>query len=416
MIERKIIIGLITSTEYCQSIKRIWNPQLIESVSARRLAIWVWEYFSKYNKAPGKHIETIFYAKAKDAKLPKDVFEEIEQDILPSLSEEYTEGELNLEYLIEETEKHFNEQHLRRFTDDIQKQLSNGNAEEANKLVREFKPLEVVLKSLDTHILTARQIRNMNRPVPGMIVKPWLREGEVTIIYGGYGTGKSLVTILIAYLVGLHKFDRKECEIGRWQVKRKTGCLYIDGEMGELEMEDRLRQYEWLGPQSPKYKTKILSIPQYQLDTEDTFLLSDRKNQMKVIEWLKNNLTYRLIVLDSVSTLFGLDDENNNSEWNNKINPFLRDLRALGVACILLHHAGKDDKRGLRGASAMGAMAQNIFRVKDHPNKSEDRGEAWFTIGKDKQRKGGVSFPSFSLHFSQDEEQLETHWKITDNY
>lgn len=416
MIERKIVIGLIVSTEYCQSIRKIWNPQLIESVSARRLAIWVWEYFNKYEKAPGKDIETIFYTKAKETKLPKDVFEEIEQDILPNLSEEYSKGQVNLDYLLEETEKYFNEQHVKRFTDSVQSLLASGKTEEANKLVREFKPLEVILKSLDLHILTTRQIRRMDRPIPAMIMKPWLREGEVTIIYGGYGTGKSLLTILVAYLVGLHDFERKECEIGKWQVKRKTGCLYVDGEMGEREMEERISQYEWIGPQSPGYKTKVFSIPQYQMDTEDAFLLSERKNQLKIIEWLKNNPTYRLIVLDSVSTLFGLDDENNNSEWNNKINPFLRDLRALDIACILLHHAGKEDRRGLRGASSMGAMAQNIFRIKDHPSKSEDRGEAWFIIGKDKQRKGGFNFPSFSLHFSQDEEQQETHWKITDNF
>jgi hypothetical protein len=119
-------------------------------------------------------------------------------------------------------------------------------------------------------------------------------------------------------------------------------------------------------------------------------------------------------VLDSVSTLFGLEDENNNSEWNNKVNPFLRDLRALGVACFLLHHSGKDGRKGLRGASAMSAMANNIFRIANHPKKSDDAGEAWFVLGKDKQRTGGFMFKTFGMHFYQTADGKETRWDITE--
>jgi len=114
--------------------------------------------------------------------------------------------------------------------------------------------------------------------------------------------------------------------------------------------------------------------------------------------------------------LFGLENENDNSEWNNKVNPFIRDLRALGVACILLHHSGKDSKRGLRGASAMGAMAHNIFRLFVPKEKDPDEGEAMFTLTKDKQRAKGFLFKSFSLHFTQNEDQTETHWEIVSKY
>jgi hypothetical protein len=199
--------------------------------------------------------------------------------------------------------------------------------------------------------------------------------------------------------------------MGGWIVKNPTGTLYLDGELGEQEMEDRIKKFEWLGRQERDRRLKILSVPEYQLETGDTFYLSSRVNQLKIIKWLEDHLRYKLVVLDSASTLFGLENENDNSEWNNKINPFLRDLRALGVACILLHHAGKDNKRGLRGASAMGAMAHNIFRLSNHGDK--DEGEAWFKLSKDKQRAGGFGFKDFSLHFFQNETETETHWEIT---
>ena len=178
-------------------------------------------------------------------------------------------------------------------------------------------------------------------------------------------------------------------------------------------MEQRIKKFEWLGKQLNKHSIKILSIPEYQMETEDTFYLSERKNQLKIIKWLKEHQDYRLIVLDSASTLFGLVEENDNSEWNTKINPFLRDLRALGVACFLLHHAGKNNKKGLRGASSMGAMAHYIFQLANHENKEIDEGEAWFVINKDKQRAGGFSFKTFGVHYYQEENETETHWEAT---
>ena len=46
MIERKILIGLITNTDYCNKIKSIWDIQLFESSTAKQMANWCWEYFA----------------------------------------------------------------------------------------------------------------------------------------------------------------------------------------------------------------------------------------------------------------------------------------------------------------------------------------------------------------------------------
>jgi DNA replication protein DnaC len=407
MIERRIISGLINSTEFCQQIKPIWNIALIESTSAKRIATWCWTYFDKYSEAPKQEIETIFFNKAKQ--LPKDIAEDIEENILPLLKET-----VNLKYLTEETEKYFSEQRLKLLTGSVQSLITAGEIHQAEKAVVEFKPLSTNIKKLNEFILTAEQIRQRNIEKPLLLMRPWLRAGQTTIVYGNYGSGKSLLTISIAYVLGLRDFDRNECDIGEWQVENSTGTLYIDGELGEQEMEERIKQFEWLGRQ--QHRMRILSIPEYQLKTEDSFYLSNRINQLKIIEWLKDNSNYKLLVLDSASTLFGLVEENDNSEWSNKINPFLRDLRALGVACLLLHHAGKDNKRGLRGASAMGAMAHNIFRLTDHEKKNIDNGEAWFVLSKNKQRAAGRSFKTFSLKYYQNEAQTETYWEETENY
>lgn len=413
MIERKIIILFITSTEFNQKLQDLWEPALFESGTAKRMATWCLEYYKKYEKAPGKDIEPIFYEKVKKG-LPKDLAEEIEQDILPGLSDESDEEPVDTDYMIDQAIQYFNSRRLLLHADQIKALVETNQIEDAEKRILEFKPLEGPKnKKLDTFILGVEEIRKKKIPRAELLLSPWLRKGETTIIYGNFGSGKSLLTISIAYLLGLKNFDEDEHEIGTWHVKRPTGCLYLDGELGEHEMEERIAQFEWLGRQHVKHKIKILSVPEFQLATEDTFVLSSRENQMKIIKWLREHEEYKLIVLDSASTLFGLVEENDNSEWNNKINPFLRDLRALGVACLMLHHAGKDGKKGLRGASSMGAMAHNIFKLSDHPDKDRDRGEAWFVLTKDKQRSAGFGFKTFALHYQQNDDKTETHWSVT---
>lgn len=139
MIERQIIIGMITSTDYLKRIQSIWNPLFIESATAKRIAGWCWEYFKKYDKAPGRKIESIYYAKLKRGKVPKDLFSEIEEDILPGLSEEYEKEGFNLEYLMDETETYFNERHLTLYSNNIQALVSQGELTQAAALACEFK-------------------------------------------------------------------------------------------------------------------------------------------------------------------------------------------------------------------------------------------------------------------------------------
>jgi hypothetical protein len=414
-IERNIVTGLIVSTEYIQKIKEFWNDKYLESETARTVARWCIDHFDKYKVAPNRQIENIYNKKLQEGKLAKALLSDIEEEILPSLSKEYENSNFNLQFLLDQTNEYFIGRHLTLHTEQIEGLKQSGQTEEAQKLAKEFKPFEfTAIDTLDQFIWSIEDIRSHDRKKPRLLMKPWLREGQTTFVYGNYGCGKSLLTIAVAYLLGLNNTDDEKCDIGEWQVKHRTGCLYIDGELGEQEMEERISKFEWLGKQHSKTKLRILPIPEYQIATNDQFYLSDRKNQIKIVQWLKNHPSYKLVVLDSSSTLFGLQDENSSSEWNTKINPLLRDFRALDVACILLHHSGKDVKKGLRGSSAMGAMAHNIFRLTDHPDKNIDDGKAWFVLTKDKQRAGGFSFNSFALCFSQNSDYTETFWEITE--
>ena len=74
-IERRIIIGMIVSTDYLSRIRKLWNPQFFTSEAARILSTWCIEYFDKYGKAPQNDIDDIFCDKVNNNKIPEDVAE-----------------------------------------------------------------------------------------------------------------------------------------------------------------------------------------------------------------------------------------------------------------------------------------------------------------------------------------------------
>jgi len=140
MIERKIIIGLITSTDFLRQLQDSWNPEYMESSTAKMLSRWCWEYFKKYEKAPGRDIETIYIKKLKRG-LDKSLAEEIEEEILPSLSQEYENSEQDVTYLLEETKEYFQERQIALHAETLTTYLEKNKLEEARKEVENFQPV-----------------------------------------------------------------------------------------------------------------------------------------------------------------------------------------------------------------------------------------------------------------------------------
>lgn len=140
MIERNILIGFIVSTEFNQRMQDKWDVSLFESATAKRMVSWTKEYFEKYNAAPGKAIEPIFYDKVKNG-LSKDLAEEIEEDILPSLSKQYEDENLNVEYLVDKATAYFSERNLIKHANDIIALAETNQLTEAESKASSYKPL-----------------------------------------------------------------------------------------------------------------------------------------------------------------------------------------------------------------------------------------------------------------------------------
>jgi hypothetical protein len=209
MIERQIIIALITSTEFNQRLNGKWSPVLIESQTAKRIASWCLEYFNKYSKAPGKDIESIFYQKAKEG-LPKDIAEEIEQDILPDLSEEALHQEINVDYIVTEALAYFEARHLQKHLDDGLLLLQQGNLIESRKHVLNYKPIATdsgtwidlshpeVLKKLEHAFSVSTEYLIRYSGALGIFMNEHLCRGKFVGFQGASKRGKTFQLIELA--------------------------------------------------------------------------------------------------------------------------------------------------------------------------------------------------------------------------
>ena len=146
-IERHIVIGSIVSTRYLQQVYDIFDTTLLESPTAKRMATWAIEYYEKYQEAPGQAVEGIYYQKLKEG-LDKETAEDIE-DILEDLSEEYEREGFNVQYLLDQSRRYFDEKNLRQHSQRIQALADQGDITEAERLANEYRPLK---KERDTDI------------------------------------------------------------------------------------------------------------------------------------------------------------------------------------------------------------------------------------------------------------------------
>jgi hypothetical protein len=59
-IGKRILTGLVVSTEYLQQINSFWNVKMLSAPTAKLIATWRMDYFNQYQKAPNRDIENIF--------------------------------------------------------------------------------------------------------------------------------------------------------------------------------------------------------------------------------------------------------------------------------------------------------------------------------------------------------------------
>lgn len=136
-VERKFLIGIIMSDRFIKESSSFYDASLMESKAILKIADWCFTYFQRYNKAPGKHIKDIF--EAWEDKLDKSERELI-KGLLVGVSNEYERADkLNVEYLLDITEKHFRQLSIKKLASQVKGLAAEEQVEEAEALISAYK-------------------------------------------------------------------------------------------------------------------------------------------------------------------------------------------------------------------------------------------------------------------------------------
>ena len=292
-IERLIVIGLITSDDYFNQIESLIHPKYFESSMAKRLALWCINYFQKYRKAPGKEIQLIFEEKKRKG-LPEDIAEDIE-DILLTMSEEYENKEINIQYLVDQTKEYFTEKLLLEHKQKIENAIKEGDLLEAQNIASSFHtPVDDTHSIIDfssTKVLdeVTKAFNNAQKPIikyPGALGDFWNEQfyrGAFIALLAPEKRGKSF------YLM----------DLARRAVHQKNKVIFFQA--GDMDEYQQIRRFGInLARKSDKEK---YCSEHYQPTKDCIFNQLDNCNEKereydygvfenKTIEFLRNEVTY----------------------------------------------------------------------------------------------------------------------------
>jgi len=213
-------------------------------------------------------------------------------------------------------------------------------SEERQRILDEMPVIENV-EALKFPLLTYEQL--LDRPVLKWYVKDLIPAAELGFIYGESGTGKTFFAIhLVKHLLQGHGkfFDKK--------VTDPVNVLYICAE-GISGFRDRLQ----------------LSINDMTAEEKNRLRIIDRKpglNRISDVKEIINSCNHSkfvpdIVFIDTLAQTSGGANQDNNTEMQLYLDSIAKLNAAFNSMSIIVHHAGKDASKGMRGASCLKGAA-----------------------------------------------------------
>lgn len=230
--------------------------------------------------------------------------------------------------------------------------------------------------------LTYQELIAKDIPSRKFILKPWLPEAAISMIYAPPGIGKSYLCLSAAGVIasGGRLFQNTP-----WEAPEPRKVLYIDGEMHEIDLQTRVKKLLY---------SFINNIPEDYLrylngSWQETFIpdLSSIEGQQLIEEVIAEQGT-QVLFLDNLSTLCRCGRENETDSWK-PVQSWLLQLRWRGITVVLVHHASKaKDEHGKprqRGTSMREVILESSI-VLDRPKDYEEEMGCVFELSYTKSR------------------------------
>jgi hypothetical protein len=206
-----------------------------------------------------------------------------------------------------------------------------------------------------------RSLRDLNdiKVDRQFMVHPLFGKGEMIVLYGAPGVGKSFVVLdLVLMMAGGGSWNE------RLSAKQQYKILYIDAENDLDEFDLRLKElicgnYRKENEILKNIRPILLNDPENDVKLD----LSNTENQQEIEELVKG---VDLLVLDNLGTLTPSHNEITAKVWM-EISTWIRSLNKKGAAVLLVHHENKAGK-----LSSTGRIAQNAHLIISLSEPSEE--------------------------------------------
>lgn len=170
-IERHILIGMIVSTNYLSFISTKIDKHDLQNSYASIVAGWCLDYFKKYEKAPGKHIQEIFEYHNKKEEIGDNEVDMIEK-LLEEISEQYSEqDDINVDFLLDKTEEYLKKNEIQRVMVDVENKLNEGNVKGAENEILNMKPVQITSKDGLDPLVDIERVQNAFENVAEPVLK-----------------------------------------------------------------------------------------------------------------------------------------------------------------------------------------------------------------------------------------------------
>jgi predicted ATP-dependent serine protease len=230
------------------------------------------------------------------------------------------------------------------------------------------------------HAFWVREAK-VNTTLP-YVVKGIFGKGNLVVLWGAPGSGKSFVELEMS------------CAIGAglpWRGRRtKRGIvIYVCAESARIYVENRIAalKQEW----PAVAEADVLIIP-LGLD-----LLNERTGDVdRVIETAKLLAKevgeVALIVIDTLAVTMRGGSENEPRDMSQYVDNVKRIIAETGAAALIVHHCGKDEARGMRGHTALLGALDAELAIEGSADK-----ERMLRTGKVRDGDGFADLFAFSL-------------------
>ncbi len=190
----------------------------------------------------------------------------------------------------------------------------------------------------------------------------WLTDYHLGMIYAPSGVGKSMFAMSLALTVA------GGGEYLGWQAHTPQKVMIIDGEMDVIDLKERAIMLASSIPdievEAAKQNLTFLAFQGQETGTVWPDI-SDASCHPTIIKKVQEN-SIKLLILDNLSTLASVADENSASSWNEVLD-LLRLLKREGCTVLLIHHSrkGKVSEGSYRGSQKLSVLLQSIIQL-DH--------------------------------------------------